>query len=97
MFQRRLYVLILFVSLFFLAFVFLICSVVIMKKGRNEPNIYKLMAYENNVALYRNEELILVYDEIVLNSLPEYDQESFKKGIIVSEINKIDEIIEDYE
>ena len=91
--------LIIMVSLISLSIITVITAVIItLNKNANKltPE-YRLIAYENNIALFKNDELIKIFDEVVLNSLPKYDQESFKKGIIVSEINKIDEIIEDYE
>ena len=55
------------------------------------------MAYENNVALFENESILTIYDEIVLNSLPKYDREVFEKGLIISDINTLDEILQDFE
>lgn len=91
--------LIIMLSLISLSIITVITAVfVTLNKNTNKlTQEYRLIAYENNIALFKNDELIKIFDEVVLNSLPKYDQESFKKGIIVSEINKIDEIIEDYE
>jgi len=94
--KKRAYILFAFLFISVITIMTAIC-IVISKNSVKVTPVYRLLAYENNVALYKNDELITIYDEIVLNSLTKYDQESFKKGIIVSEINKIDEIIEDYE
>lgn len=96
MLKKRAYILFAFLFISVITIMTAICIVISKNLAKVTP-VYRLLAYENNVALYKNDELITIYDEIVLNSLTKYDQESFKKGIIVSEINKIDEIIEDYE
>lgn len=42
---------------------------------------YTLKAYKNTVALYDGETVIQIYNDIVLNTLPEKDIQSFKSGI----------------
>ena len=82
MLKKRVYIL--FASLFVASITIITATFVIISKNSTKVSpIYRLLAYENNVALYKNDELITVYDEIVLNSLTKYEQESFKKGIIV--------------
>lgn len=97
MIKKRVYILIILTILSLSVTIF---SIFVINSNKNKTNlapVYRLKAYENNVALYKDEEIITVYEEIVLNSLPKYDQETFKNGIIVSEIEKINELLEDYE
>lgn len=97
MIKKRFFILIITISVSVLT-LFLSCySALAKEKNKNYNPEYRLMAYENTIALYKNEELIEIYDEIVLNSLPIYDREAFKKGIIISDISTIDEILQDYE
>lgn len=94
MFKKRIIILI--SVILFLIFV-IILSFVTNEKAKENSIVYKLMAYENNVALFENESILTIYDEIVLNSLPKYDREVFEKGLIISDINTLDEILQDFE
>ncbi len=97
MVKKRLIIL-LCVVLFSITALCLSCFVTLAKGEKfNESPVYKLAAYDNNIALYKNDDIITVYDEIVLNSLPPYDREAFKKGIIIEDISKLDQILQDYE
>ena len=52
-----------------------------VKKTTNLQEQYMLKSYKNTVALYNGEEIIDVYTNIVLNTLPEKDVQSFNRGI----------------
>ena len=63
----------------------LLCALLIMlhfnkKHTANNPN-FTLKSYKNTVALYNGREIVEIYSEIVLNTLPEKDIQSFKNGI----------------
>ncbi len=45
---------------------------------------YTLKSYKNTVALFNGEEIIKIYNNIVLNTLPEKDIQNFNKGISVT-------------
>ena len=58
---------------------------------------YTLKSYKNTVALYNGEEIIQVYNSIVLNTLPQKDIESFNKGISVSTKAQAETYLEDFD
>ncbi len=63
-------------------------------KKNNEP--YYLKSLNNNVALYKGKVLVEVYDDINTNNLTDYDRYLLRNGIVVENIENIDEILEDY-
>lgn len=56
-----------------------------------------LKTHKNTVALYRNGQLVQIYDQIVLSTLPQVDKLKFNEGILIDDIRKIDEILQDYD
>ena len=58
---------------------------------------YTLKSYKNTVALYNGEEIIQVYNSIVLNTLPQKDIESFNNGIPVSTKAQAETYLEDFD
>ena len=46
---------------------------------QDEP--YTLKSYKNTVALYKGDEILEVYNGIVLNNLPISDRDALNKGI----------------
>ncbi len=58
---------------------------------------YVLKSYRNCVALYKNEEIIEIYDNIVLNNLPENDKTDLENGIEFECISDVDTAIQDYD
>lgn len=58
---------------------------------------YMLKSYRNTVALYKNDELIMTYDHIVLNTLPEKDIQSFNSGISVTTQTDAEAYLEDFD
>ncbi len=60
-------------------------------------NEYTLKAYGDFLALYEGEKLEEIYEEIVISSLPALDREKFINGVTVKDIEKLDEILEDFE
>ena len=66
-------------------------------QSNNEANIYTLKSYRNCVALYKNEEIIEIYDDIVLSNLPEKDKDNLKNGIEFESIADVDCALKDYD
>lgn len=47
-------------------------------------NNYMLKSYKNTVALYNNGNIVKIYDDVVLNTLPPQDIQNFNSGIPVT-------------
>ncbi len=60
-------------------------------------NQYTLKAYGDFLALYKGEKVEEIYEEIVISSLPSLDREKFINGVTVTDFEKLDEILEDFE
>ena len=58
---------------------------------------YTLKSYKNTVALYKNDELLKTYDDIVLNTLPQKDISQFNIGVPVTSQSQAEIYLEDYE
>ena len=65
-------------------------------KSQNEVK-YVLKDYNENVALFKDDEVITVYDGIVLTSLPYSDIQRFIEGIKVESPEEAETIIENYD
>ena len=66
-------------------------------KSTKSKSNYSLKAYKNTVALYNGEEIIKIYDTIVLNTLPEKDIYQFKSGVPVSSPEQAEIYLEDFD
>lgn len=87
----------LFPILIFVA-VFMIILYFINDYQTNQQNTnYTLKSYKNTVALYKDDELIKVYSDIVLNTLPEKDIQNFNSGITVSTPTQAEALLEDFD
>ena len=67
----------------------------VQKKENNEQ--FALKSYKNTIALYCDNKIIQTYDEIILNTLPEYDKKCFNEGIQIKSVQEAEEFLEDYE
>ena len=84
--------------IFILLFVFIAFLTTKKPTIDHEPqDNYMLKSYKNTVALYNNENIIKVYDNIVLNTLPQQDIHNFNIGITVSSPEHADTYLEDFE
>ena len=63
----------------------------------DDGNIYTLKSYKNTVALYQGENLIKTYDEIVLNTLPPKDIQSFNSGVLFDSQSQAETYLLDFE
>lgn len=58
---------------------------------------YTLKSYKNTIALYNGEEIVKIYSNIVLNTLPEKDIQNFNIGIPVATQIQAETYLEDFE
>ena len=76
----------------------LMCFGISFKADTNSStDALMLKTHKNTVALYRNGQIVKIYDQIVLNTLPHVDKLKFNQGIPIEDIQKIDEILQDYD
>lgn len=75
----------------------LVLSGIYAEKSNAESDKYFLRAHENTVALFKENEIIKVYDGIILNTLPESDIYTLKNGIEYENIEDADLAAEDYD
>ncbi len=62
-----------------------------------EAPILTVKAYKNTVALYNDQEIVTVYDDIVLNTLPPADINRLSSGITVENRAAAEKLLEDYD
>lgn len=62
-----------------------------------KDNSYTLKAYRNTVALYNGDNVIEIYDGVVLNSLPAADIYNFSNGIEFESRDKAEKYLEDFD
>ncbi len=67
------------------------------EKDVQTAEIYTLKSYRNCVALYKDEEIIEIYDNIVLNNLPPNDKVILENGIEFNSISEVDIVLQDYD
>lgn len=60
-------------------------------------NNYTLISIDGRVSLYRDNELIQIYDNINPNSLPLQDRDNLKSGIKLQSLEEATQIIEDFD
>jgi hypothetical protein len=58
---------------------------------------YTLKSYKNTIALYCGDEIVEIYDNIVLNTLPPEDVKNFNSGIPVSTPAQAELYLEDFD
>ena len=78
----------------------IITSLILLIAYRNnntQKNKYFLREYNGTVALFKDEELVEVYDGVVTENLPFNDYKRFADGIKVSGIDEAQIIMEDYD
>lgn len=68
-----------------------------LRFGRMENEPFTLKAYNNTVALYKGEEILEVYDGIVLNNLPVTDRDALNKGINFENRTEAETSVENYD
>lgn len=91
---------ILYAALCIVIIILLILTVAANKEQTDEKyneKVYVVKSYKNTVALYIDDDIAEVYDNIVLNSLPQSDQNKLNKGICVKDENEAIRLIENYD
>ena len=64
----------------------------------SRSNTYTVKEYEGHIGVFYNNESIPYQEiDVEISSLPEADRQLLKKGIKVTDTNKLNGIIEDYE
>lgn len=93
-------------NIIILAFVFILCAIAAVfafysladeSTDTSGDNSLYLKAYENTVALYKNEKIEEIYEDIVLNALPIKDQNMLKQGILINNDEELLELLEDFD
>ncbi len=69
----------------------------VIKNKKEHPEAWVLHSYGNNVALYKDEEIIEVYGGIMLDTLPDEDKKLLDNGIVFSSREEAVNAIEDYD
>ncbi len=69
----------------------------VIKNKKEHPESWVLHSYGNNVALYKDEEIIEVYGGIMLDTLPDEDKKLLDNGIVFSSREEAVNAIEDYD
>lgn len=93
--QKLLFAIILIISLSVSAI--LIAIGFAIKNKRDNPDLWVLHSYGNNVALYNGENIIEVYGTISLDTLPESDKRLLDNGIVFQSREEAQSAIEDYD
>lgn len=80
-------------------FVFLILAIMLLNENRNNEaeTGYYMKSLNNTVVLYKNDEIVKVYDGIVLDLLPITDRDLLDKGIHYESVAEADAAAEDYD
>lgn len=69
----------------------------VAKSSKNESDLWVLHSYGNNVALYKNEQVVEVYSGILLDTLPEEDKRQLDNGLLFHSKEEALTAIEDYD
>lgn len=77
----------------FLAF----CCIFKNHAAKNKSDGYVLKSYKNTVALYSGDTPLKIYDNVILNTLPENDIINFNKGINFDDTAEAEKYIEDFD
>lgn len=85
------------IIIFTLLLIFMLHLINNQKNNNAIKSNYVLKSYKNTVALYNGEEIITIYDSIVLNTLPSKDIQNFNNGIPVSTKAQAETYLEDFD
>ena len=75
----------------------IILILIAYRMPHSDKTVYTLKEYKGTVALYKNDDIITVYDGVVLSSLPRADRQRFYDGMTVKDPQEAEAIIEDYD
>ncbi len=83
---------------FIIALLLLISTILLLFSDKKQENTEIILkSYKNTVALYENGVKKEVYEEIVLNTLPEKDIKELNVGIIINSNDELLRILEDFD
>lgn len=85
-----------FITTIFIALIFF-AFLILKPQYQSSKKVYLLKSYKNTVALYDNGQIIKVYNDVVLNSLPTTDIINFKKGVVFETITDVEIYMEDFD
>lgn len=69
-----------------------------MASQESKPDVYTVKEYEGGIGVFCNDEIIPIQKiDVDVFSLPTADQELLKEGIKVYSVDRLNQIIEDYE
>lgn len=82
-----------------LMFLTAVISIIFFKinSAKNSAAIYTLKSYRNCLALYENEEILEIYNDVVFYNLPPNDREVLSKGITFNSIEEAQIAIQDFD
>lgn len=75
----------------------IIASILVINYSRENNSNPILKEDGGQVKLFRNGNVIAIYDDIVIDILPQKDREALKKGIEIKNEEELLSIIEDYD
>ena len=87
----------LFPTLFFALTFILIAFYTKNNAQKPKDKKYIIKSYKNTIALYNNDEIVEIYDSIVLNTLPQNDIKKFNDGITVSTQAQAEKYLENFD
>ena len=77
--------------------IFIIASIITVMANSVKNDTLVLKQYGNNIALYKNEKLEEIYDDIDTRLLSDYDRYLLRKGIKIENYEHLKTILEDYD
>ncbi len=95
--KKRLMILIFIVALS-IALVVTINSFTAKIKQQAEASLpFVLKEYQGSVAVYKGDKVLEIFRTVNYNSLPEYDRNQLKDGMVFQNMNEIYSVIEDFD
>lgn len=96
-YKKRLFITVIIATIASLITMILVFSFNDFSASGEENRQYVLKSHGDYLALYYGDDIVEVYDNIVISSLPVFDREQFLSGVKINNIEDINEILEDFE
>ena len=83
-----------------IVFTLILTTILILIAYRTDKvqnTFYTLKDYNGTVALFKDNEIISIYDGVILSTLPLADRQKFSNGIIIKNPDEAESIMEDYD
>ena len=81
----------------FILFCMLIMLLYYNRQSKASKTVYMLKSYKNTIALYKDEEIIKLYNDIVLNTLSSNDIQNFTNGLSFSSPSQAENYLLDFD